>query len=528
MAELSGFVPVSQNNSKLYDDSTCRCSGRCTKRVVIILLLLLLLGTAVQMIRLTNVAATIVRSRHSMATDADDPIWSSQTSQLEPSPRSPQPEPRVEQSPPSPPPPIEPMWVMNRLRTGGRIHVVAAGLSRSGSTWQFNCLRILLEHATQAAGLSPQLVHSAHGHSLSELEGCLEKQICVVKCHEFMPQVLHRADAIFVTHRDLRDVLLSSVKKIDACLLYGKQPVAMAFASYANWLPHACYDMRYEDLMADDSSTEIQVLALAARLGVALGENTVKISDVLHQLNAVTHRSKPSEKQQQKTGLMPGHITKDSSAPGAWERLGKRIANLSKRCNLLSEMALIDLGFSGWLRKEGYTVRYRADKGLMASSGPHGARAGGLGMRPTEAAALTEGIFDAFREEANMFVNVLPEAAWLMATSALAAPRLHTSVCPLRTHWDDEIRASRIMEYSLPITNRRVPDAQPKGKGSHKPMDEASDRQEQLQSQQSQPQRQQPPPRQQQQRRKWQPQIRNGRKSVHEWKSSSSPRVIRG
>ena len=59
-----------------------------------------------------------------------------------------------------------------------------------------------------------------------------------------------QADAVFLTHRDPRDALLSSAQKISSCLAYGTQPLLSAFAHYASWYPHACHDMRYEDMIA--------------------------------------------------------------------------------------------------------------------------------------------------------------------------------------------------------------------------------------------------------------------------------------
>ena len=146
--------------------------------------------------------------------------------------------------------PFGPFWAMHRLRTGGSVRIVAGGLSRSGSTWQFNALRILMQHAAKSVGLPESTVSSAHGHSIDDLQPCLKERICVVKVHEFLPRVLVQADAVFVTHRDPRDVLLSSAQKIEACLLAGKQPLESAFRSYAAWVPHACHDMRYEQMVA--------------------------------------------------------------------------------------------------------------------------------------------------------------------------------------------------------------------------------------------------------------------------------------
>ena len=63
--------------------------------------------------------------------------------------------------------------------------------------------------------------------------------------------MLERVDAVFLTHRDPRDALLSSAQKISSCLAYGTQPLLSAFTHYASWLPYACFDMRYESMIAD-------------------------------------------------------------------------------------------------------------------------------------------------------------------------------------------------------------------------------------------------------------------------------------
>ena len=57
---------------------------------------------------------------------------------------------------------------------GEPIRIVAAGLSRSGSTWQFNALRLILQHAIRTyggPGSKPE-AHSAHGHTMDEIQGC--------------------------------------------------------------------------------------------------------------------------------------------------------------------------------------------------------------------------------------------------------------------------------------------------------------------------------------------------------------------
>ena len=284
-----------------------------------------------------------------------------------PSPPPPPP-PRLARSPPPPPPSPPPpppesgafgrLWTMHRLRRmqrklpGGSVRVVAAGLSRSGSTWQFNALRILLQHAAAAAGLAESEVGSAHGHSIDELQPCLNKRVCVVKVHEFMPRVLLQADAVFLTHRDPRDALLSSAQKISSCLAYGTQPLLSAFAHYASWYPHACHDMRYEDMIAGGAARTLR--AHLRRLGLPHGP--AALVDLVGRLHDATEKPKPTEADAAKTGLMPGHKTFLTTDPAAHDVFSEYIGQgvFSKYCNLTAEVALIEAGWGRWLVAQGY------------------------------------------------------------------------------------------------------------------------------------------------------------------------------
>ena len=361
---------------------------------------------------------------------------------------------------------------MQRKLPGGSVRVVAAGLSRSGSTWQFNALRILLQHAAAAAGLAESEVGSAHGHSIDELQPCLNKRVCVVKVHEFMPRVLLQADAVFLTHRDPRDVLLSSAQKIEACLLYGKQPLEAAFRAYASWLPYACHDMRYEDMVTEGAVGELR------RLMGALGidEASVRLLDVAKQLGEVTHRAEPNEKQQQQTGLMPGHLTHLTTDPGAHDVFSDVVARgaFSKRCNLTAEIELIELGFGEWLTLQRYPLRptppHAADalfakvgreaalaaapepsayqKMVSESSAKHAALLGPNASRsaPPPPPLLSPPPPLTLEWPTNFFIDSLPQAPWLMRDERSAGP---AQTCPLRSRWRELVGAAGIWGYSL-------------------------------------------------------------------------------
>ena len=314
-------------------------------------------------------------------------------------------------------------WVMPRLGQNKSVHLLAAGMSRSASTWQFNALRVLLEHA--AASVDSRIeVHAAHGHALSDLEHCLAQDVCVVKIHEFTPALLARVDAVFVTHRDLRDVLMSSAGKINACLHSGKQPVASAFASYAAWLPFACVDMQYEEMIETGAPAQIAVLGdrlgithatpappslsarsalfpLLSRLSASLPEKPqtptgrpVSTVAVAREIEREAHNPVPN---QRKTGFMLGHITHVTTQPGAHARVNHTLMqrHLARRCNVDQELLRIESGWGRWLRKHNYS----------SSS------------------------------DTNLVVDKLPQKSWLMMQ-----PSARAEHCPSKRAWRRELR----------------------------------------------------------------------------------------
>ena len=84
-------------------------------------------------------------------------------------------------------------------RRDGTLLVVSCGLMRSGSTWQFNALRLLLRHL----GIAVQFGAGNAREKLSKGTNLL------MKIHNYNQWLSDRADYIFTCHRDLRDACAS-------------------------------------------------------------------------------------------------------------------------------------------------------------------------------------------------------------------------------------------------------------------------------------------------------------------------------
>ncbi|KAL1511350.1 hypothetical protein AB1Y20_006153 [Prymnesium parvum] len=325
-------------------------------------------------------------------------------------------------------------WGLHRIRAGQPIRIVAAGLSRSSSTWQFIALTLLLEAAVELhSPLLPQerMVHNAYFVRSSarqeRMYECLAHRYCVVKSHELIPDVLERSDAIFLSHRDVRDVLESSARFFTSCLYYGVQPVASAFAHYAAWLPHACYDMQHEA-----KATEGDALTLrrhAAQLGIPCSATLAE--ELAHRIALITggaadegNATKSATVQQQrdaardfalataKTGGQlhgrPSHRTSSANNPDRKAIIG-RVSAARRHCNRSQELALIEEGWGGWLIQKGYA---RADELVNGSS--------------------------------NIFVESLVSKNELMGGRDIG----WAAGCPRTTRWNERLAATGVWEYS--------------------------------------------------------------------------------
>lgn len=178
------------------------------------------------------------------------------------------------------------------------MRVVAAGMVRSGSTWQYNCLRIIMEQA----GLNPVC------YWVQDYKG--QGGNVLIKTHEIKPDIVSRS-IIFTAIRDAKGIK-ESMKRRGEYL--AKNPDSR-FNGTANpnrynryhrwyrwWAQHAFYIQKYQELKTNPEKVvndHIKVLGLTGK---------VDPKKVLEELN----NTKPPETgHDPKTMLHAGHITKE-------------------------------------------------------------------------------------------------------------------------------------------------------------------------------------------------------------------------
>ena len=179
------------------------------------------------------------------------------------------------------------------------VRVLVTGLSRSGSTWQYNAVKSMLEQYVRRRNLPADEyeVHGAHADGdAAAFDACLSSRICVLKTHIFVPRLVNQVDVILTSHRDVRDVVLSSMLMFGACFAptgstrtQRSHGVALRFQQYAHWAPYVCYDAIYERMKLNYTS-EVQRLSRAV-LG---NENAVDASAVVQHVDELANRKPTS------------------------------------------------------------------------------------------------------------------------------------------------------------------------------------------------------------------------------------------
>jgi hypothetical protein len=141
--------------------------------------------------------------------------------------------------------------------------IVAAGMSRSGSTWQFNALRLLLESSGES-------VYSFWIDDWDS-EKARPARILLVKIHQISPALAQAAWCCFTCHRDLRDVAMSSADlaqadgyEVDVVALTREIREAHEF-----WARQSALDAPYARIVTDPESV---LERMAAWLGIPITE----------------------------------------------------------------------------------------------------------------------------------------------------------------------------------------------------------------------------------------------------------------
>jgi len=207
---------------------------------------------------------------------------------------------------------------------------VCAGMYRSGSTWLYNAVRLIL----QCAG-TPDLAAGL----ISDRKKLLAHANTVIKVHGFDTGLISPGSIVLTSHRDLRDVAASLVRKFGS-----EAPLASLRETvdhHAKWTRVAAFDLRYEDLLKDEKG-QVERVAGALRLPAAALAG-LDYAALAHEIGREKFDAKRStaERYDAVNLLHDGHVT--DGRHGSWS------GTLSA-----AEIRAIEREFWPWLTKRGY------------------------------------------------------------------------------------------------------------------------------------------------------------------------------
>jgi hypothetical protein len=125
--------------------------------------------------------------------------------------------------------------------------VLCAGIPRSGSTWLYNAVRLLLMRSAGESGV--------YGAWIEQYDPAKSAAWHVVKVHEPNESLLWRAKIALTSRRDLRDIAASAWKRG----WINDEPTAAAFVDnvvrqHAFWKDRCGYEMVYETMRCDPTA----------------------------------------------------------------------------------------------------------------------------------------------------------------------------------------------------------------------------------------------------------------------------------
>lgn len=186
--------------------------------------------------------------------------------------------------------------------SGARFLLLSAGMPRSGSTWLYNAMRLLL----RANWPGPDAIEPGW---IGDLDAASMHPRRLVKLHEHHPVLVEQATFIAYSFRDLRDAMASAVRK------FGRSP-DLGHADHlvrqdALWKACAHHVMRYEDMLADP-------LAELARIAQGMGIEGIDLPSVLSDLNRLNYDAPGARNgvYHRENLLHQGHIT--DGRVGSW------------------------------------------------------------------------------------------------------------------------------------------------------------------------------------------------------------------
>lgn len=191
--------------------------------------------------------------------------------------------------------------------------LLSAGMPRSGSTWMFNALRLLLKGY-------PMVFSRVGSGWIQDLSRLSDNPFILLKLHFHVAPIADCARAIFYSYRDIRDAVASQQRRFGG-------PAEMAWVdeyvrSHEMWMRCADYTMKYEHMLHDKGgiiADLMETIRIKFMLSPQTGAPASSAAEIVHEIEGMSYDSPgPRNPYYHEVNLFhPDHIT-DGRA-GSWK-----------------------------------------------------------------------------------------------------------------------------------------------------------------------------------------------------------------
>ncbi|MEP5568773.1 MAG: sulfotransferase domain-containing protein [Halioglobus sp.] len=202
--------------------------------------------------------------------------------------------------------------------------IISAGMPRSGSTWLYNALRLILEES---------LLEFDSGW-FDDKRDQIGIQRLLIKTHHFEAEFRNQSALIFYSFRDIRDSLASAKR------MFGHDPslarARLYYENYQTWSKIADYTMKYENMKQSPDETISSICNV-------LGLTNINPDKIANRVGRLRHDPKEGhgDRYNPVNLLHKNHIT--NGEHGSWDD--------GIPVHLLRE---IENEFGEWFVKHGY------------------------------------------------------------------------------------------------------------------------------------------------------------------------------
>lgn len=164
-----------------------------------------------------------------------------------------------------------------------KIVIGICGMYRSGSTWQYNCIKTILE----LNGYSVQKGNSGHliNDKIEDLKDC-DKDFLLFKTHPYKEEDKKLMNLIFTSDRNLDEVRKSFESLMVNEIPHSIETIKEFYMDFLKWDKYSNYTMNYESLKNDKRKTVIDIIGTLERGNIRF-KNRIDVDIILKELDKI-------------------------------------------------------------------------------------------------------------------------------------------------------------------------------------------------------------------------------------------------